>query len=58
MLKAFADSLRRRVPLGHPVVVVALVVSLFIKEMPLKARQAPAEESRGRATPEEIAIVH
>ena len=40
MLKAFADSLDDVFLWAIPALVVALVVSLFIKEVPLKTRES------------------
>jgi MFS family permease len=54
VLNAFADSLHDVFLWAIPVVLVALVVSLFIKEVPLKARQAAA----GASDPEQIAVAH
>jgi MFS family permease len=53
VLQAFADSLHDVFLWAIPVVLIALVVSLFIRELPLKARQA---ESEPIADPEEIAL--
>ena len=53
VLKAFADSLSDVFLWAIPVVVVALAVSFFIREVPLKSRDAdPAKESGS----EEIAL--
>ncbi len=56
VLQAFADSLHDVFLWAIPVVVIALVVSLFIKEIPLKAREAPTEAPG--AEPAEIALAH
>ena len=57
VLQAFADSLHDVFVWAIPVVFVALAVSFFIHEVPLKARQAsPADGAE--AEPEEIAIAH
>ena len=56
VLQAFADSLHDVFLWAAPVVLIALVVAFFIKELPLKARQAgPAEQSD---TAEEVALAH
>lgn len=56
VLQAFADSLHDMFLWAIPAVLVALAVSLFIKEMPLKARQeAPAGND---VAGEEIALTH
>ncbi|MDX6310443.1 MAG: hypothetical protein QOI06_3489 [Nocardioidaceae bacterium] len=55
VLKAFAESLHDMFLWAIPVVVVALAVSLFIRELPLKARQAQQLEE---SDPEEIALTH
>jgi hypothetical protein len=57
VLQAFAHSLDDMFLWAIPVVLVALVVSVFIKEMPLKSRQAAAESS-AVGDPEEIALTH
>lgn len=57
VLQAFSDSLRDVFLWAIPVVLVALVVSFFIHEVPLKARDAePAEEPGNSA--DEIALAH
>lgn len=57
VLHGFADSLHDMFLWAIPVIVVALVVSLFIPEVPLKARQAgPADEAGRVDDPEEIAL--
>ncbi len=56
VLQAFSDSLHDVFLWAIPVVVLALAVSFFIKEVPLKAREVPADEA-GAAT-EEIALTH
>ena len=53
VLQAFADSLHDVFLWAIPVVMVAFVVSLFIRELPLKARQGETEEV---TEPEEIAL--
>jgi MFS family permease len=60
VLEAFAQSLHDVFLWAVPVVAVALVVSFFIKEIPLRAREsAPAEAGR-EAGPgaDEIALTH
>jgi EmrB/QacA subfamily drug resistance transporter len=44
VLNAFADSLDDVFLWAVPMIVVAFVVALFIKELPLKSRQAPADQ--------------
>ena len=56
VLQAFADSLHDVFLWAIPVVVIALAISFFIKEIPLKAREVPAEPAA--AEPEEIALTH
>jgi EmrB/QacA subfamily drug resistance transporter len=55
VLKAFAASLHDMFLWAIPAVLVALAVSLFIRELPLKARQAPSPEV---AEPAEVALTH
>ena len=57
MLQAFANSLDDMFLWAIPAVLVALVVSVFIRELPLKARQAQADDS-AVGDPEEIALTH
>jgi EmrB/QacA subfamily drug resistance transporter len=57
VLHAFADSLHDMFLWAIPAVLVAFAVSLFIKELPLKARQAAAA-APGAGDPEEIALTH
>jgi len=57
VLRAFADALQDVFLWAIPVIVVALVVSFFIREVPLKARaEAPSE--RPDSSPEEVALTH
>ncbi len=57
VLEAFSKSLHDVFLWAIPVVFVALIVSLFIEEVPLKARQAaPAEDAV--VDPEQIAVSH
>jgi EmrB/QacA subfamily drug resistance transporter len=52
VLNAFAHSLDDVFLWAVPTILVALAVSLFIKELPLKARAV------GAASPEEVAVAH
>ena len=56
VLQAFADSLHDVFLWAAPVVLIALVVAFFIKELPLKARQAGHAEQSDTA--EEVALAH
>jgi len=56
VLLAFADSLSDVFLWAIPVVLVALLVSFFIKELPLKARE-PGPTGQGEA-PEKVALAH
>ncbi len=59
VLHAFSDSLNNVFLYAIPVVFIALVISFFIPEVELKARQtAPAEGVEAGADPQEIAISH
>jgi EmrB/QacA subfamily drug resistance transporter len=55
VLNAFAESLHDMFLWAIPAVLVALAVSLFIRELPLKARQAQSAEA---ADPQEVALTH
>ncbi|MEJ7630198.1 MAG: MDR family MFS transporter [Nocardioidaceae bacterium] len=57
VLNAYAGSLHDVFLWAIPVVVVALAVSLFIREVPLKARQA-ARDVAAEADSEAIAVAH
>ncbi len=57
VLNGFAESLHDVFLWAVPVVVVALVVSFFIREVPLKARDADPTDESGQA-PQEIAVAH
>ncbi|MEJ7707748.1 MAG: MDR family MFS transporter [Nocardioidaceae bacterium] len=60
VLQAFDDALHDVFLWAAPVVVVALVVAFFIREVPLKARDAgpgsPGDE--GASEPDEVALAH
>jgi len=56
VLQAFADSLHDVFLWAAPVVAVALVVSFFIREVPLKAREVTPDDSDD-AEPE-VAVAH
>ncbi len=56
VLQAFADSLHDVFLWAVPVVVVALVVSFFIKEVPLKMRTDPNQAAQTEA--DEVALAH
>ncbi len=54
MLNAFADSLHDVFLWAVPVVVIALGVSFFIKEVPLKMRSEPGAPAEA----EEVSLAH
>jgi EmrB/QacA subfamily drug resistance transporter len=54
VLQAFADALHDVFWWAIPVVFIALIVSFFIKEVPLKMRNEPGTP----AEPEEVALTH
>ena len=57
VLNAYADSLHDVFLWAIPVVLVALGISLFIRELPLKARQVATADGVS-VDPEEIALTH
>ncbi len=57
MLQAFADALRDVFLWAIPVVAVALAVSFFIREVPLKARE-PASTDGSDADADQVALTH